>query len=141
MGNIARSWLSSSKYYHDRVSSLLHLLSLIVAFFGLLGCGFLEVSEQPQIIATPPVSEPTISLQTQPIPSPTIQPSPVVVPDTGWENLRPGLERRIINQAVDGEGSERLYLLRIDPTLYRFDVAYRPGNPQSMTDWQIETGA
>lgn len=69
-------------------------------------------------------------------------PPPTLPPDTGWQSLRPGLEKRLITHLIKGAPvPERLYLLRIDPHLYRFDVGYHPGAPQQMVDWQSETGA
>ena len=63
----------------------------------------------------------------------------LVVPDTGWEQLRPGLERRIINLLGDtGEHFEHLYMLRLEPDYFQFDVAYHPG-PQTLQAWQSET--
>lgn len=74
-------------------------------------------------------------------PQPTLAPTPTFVPDTGWETLRPGLERRVLNLLNDlGKRYERIYILRLDPSLYRFSVAYHP-QPQSLADWQKETGA
>lgn len=62
--------------------------------------------------------------------------------DTGWATLRPGLERRtILYKTSEGEPLESVYILRIDPANFRFDVGYHPGQPQSLIDWQAETGA
>ena len=63
------------------------------------------------------------------------------MPDTGWQWLPANLEQRIIN-LVDKEGAhlEQLYLLRLDPKLFKFGVAYH-ATPQSLADWQAETGA
>ena len=98
---------------------------------------------------TPPPSEvvqaqpsATIThLDIRPSPPPTLTPTPLI-PDTGWTPLRLGLERRIIN-LLDEEGKllENIYLLRLDPSLYRFDVAYHPTEPRSLADWQAQTGA
>jgi hypothetical protein len=67
---------------------------------------------------------------------------PEQIPDTGWTSLKTGLERRIINlRNEQGIYKENLYLLRIDPEFFRFDVVYKPGNAKSLTDWQIDTGA
>jgi len=131
-----------SKIGHGRLIAIVQIPILIMAFFGFLGCGILEETGRIQNPTIPFTSEPTEIIV--PVSTPTLVTSstPIVVPDTGWENTRSGLERRIINwAATDGGNSERIYLLRIDPALYRFDVAYRPGAPQSMTDWQNETGA
>ena len=72
----------------------------------------------------------------------TVAPTPTIMPDSGWEQLRIGLERRVINLFWDdGALFESLYLLRIDPEYYRFDVGYSPGEPLSLEAWQKQTGA
>ncbi|MDX1616931.1 MAG: phosphodiester glycosidase family protein [Candidatus Promineifilaceae bacterium] len=77
-----------------------------------------------------------------PIPADRVDNTPTTVPDSGWRELRHGLDRRVINvQRVDGSIRETLYLLRIDPAHFRIDVAYRPGQPRSLQQWQAETGA
>jgi hypothetical protein len=67
---------------------------------------------------------------------------PTRVPDAGWITLKTGLERRVIN-LENGQGGfkENLYLLRIDPDYFRFDIAYQPGSPQRLMDWQSDTDA
>lgn len=86
-------------------------------------------------------------LAPRPLPAPpppiTATPTPPpLLPDTGWELLQPGLERRIIYLlTAQGQPYEQIYLLRFAPALFRFDVAYHPGQPQSLTAWQSETGA
>jgi uncharacterized protein YigE (DUF2233 family) len=71
--------------------------------------------------------------------SPT--PSPVS-PDSGWQTLHLGLERRTIRLLDEnGRQTEQLYLLRIEPDLYTFDVAYSPGEPKPLATWQAETEA
>lgn len=76
-----------------------------------------------------------------PMPPPTRPPTPIPA-DTGWELLRPGLERRTIN-LFDALGFQEnhLYVLRLDPTHYRFDLVYAPGEPQTLAAWQAQTGA
>jgi uncharacterized protein YigE (DUF2233 family) len=92
-------------------------------------------SPLPQIVVAPELpATPTIAAA----------PTATVVPDTGWLPLRPGMERRIINLVngeAEGRQQESVYILRLDPDYYRFDVAYRPGQPQFMQQWQAETGA
>ena len=62
-------------------------------------------------------------------------------PDTGWTELQPGLERRVI-QICDQEHKyvESLHLWRLDQRHFRLDVAYRE-TPQSLETWQKETNA
>ena len=72
-------------------------------------------------------------------PPPTATP---IIPDSGWQLLRPGLEQRLIHLLDEtGQVWERLYLVRIDPAGYQFGVGYRPGQPQSLADWQSQTEA
>ncbi|MDX1524489.1 MAG: hypothetical protein R3264_22860, partial [Anaerolineae bacterium] len=110
-------------------------------------------STQAVMMATPaptasPVEPERVSVSS-PIPTPTLTATPAVIntptdipPDTGWQSIRPGLERRIIPW-IDEEGKllEQFYVLRIDPALHRFDVAFRAKNPLTLTDWLAETGA
>lgn len=88
----------------------------------------------------PPVTLPAVPLPTLPAAA-TPTPTPLL-PDSGWELLQPGLERRhIFLLTEEGQPYEQIYLLRFAPTLFQFDVAYRPGQPQTLTAWQAETGA
>jgi len=68
-------------------------------------------------------------------------PAATLIPDTGWELLHPGLERRLIN-LFDGSGGrvEFLYILRLDPREYRLEVAYSPSS-RSLATWQAGSGA
>jgi hypothetical protein len=76
-----------------------------------------------------------------PFPVFTLTPVPTLVPDTGWNQLQPGLERRIINLFGDqGQRVECLYILRLEPEHFRLDVAYDP-EPQTLEAWQAETDA
>ncbi|MFO7678885.1 MAG: hypothetical protein R6X34_02440, partial [Chloroflexota bacterium] len=74
----------------------------------------------------PPANEPAGIL-------PTIEPTATLNPDTGWQEVQPGLERRHLfvfnaqNQFLD-----RLAILRLDPALFAVRVAYRPGEAQSL---------
>lgn len=36
---------------------------------------------------------------------------------------------------------ESLYLLRLEPEQFRFEIAYQPGAPKGLLEWQAETGA
>ncbi len=115
----------------------------------LIGCGQIEQMVAVFATATPtPTLTPTLtptptSTPTQiPLPTFTVTPSSTpIVPDTDWELLHPGLERRIINFFDDkGKHVEHLYILRLDPNHYKFDVAYHQ-KPQSLEAWQAETKA
>ena len=91
--------------------------------------------------------QPTPTLQeilTGPTAAPTETVAVAATPaaDTGWQQLRPGLERRIIRLVDEDEQLlERLYVVRLEPGLFRVTIAYRPGEAQSMAAWQAETGA
>jgi uncharacterized protein YigE (DUF2233 family) len=100
----------------------------------------------------PPLLTPTEAAPTSTAtstPAPTLTPAPTIVslatllhhPDTGWTELRPGLERRVLS-VTDAQGAwvESLYILRVDPAMFRFDVNYDPlGEP--LTAWAAVTGA
>ncbi len=43
--------------------------------------------------------------------------------------------------SAEGEWQESITLLRLDPSRFRFDVAYRPGDPLDLIAWQAETEA
>ncbi len=87
---------------------------------------------------------PTPLMPTAPLfqPTPTLLPATATLPDSGWQLLRPGLEHRTVTM-FDAGGSvrERITALRLDPVLYAVSIAYHPGAPQPLADWQAETGA
>ena len=92
----------------------------------------------PTRLATQPVA-PT---WTAPPTATAVVPSPTaIVPDTGWEPLRSGLERRIANLFnEDREHVEQLYMLRLERERFRFGVANHP-KLRSLEAWQTETDA
>lgn len=91
-------------------------------------------------IATPTIIQEAIDFDVEPAPS-TIT-SITTIPDSGWQVLEPGLERRIIRNQLDGAAiPEKFYLLRIDPEYFDFDVGYQPGESQRLSDWLAESGA
>lgn len=108
---------------------------LIIACWVLVGCAT-AVSLPPTPIITPlPTATPV-----PPLPSPPAVSTPP--PDTGWQLLHPGLERRIITLNDENERPyESLYLLRLEPNQFRFEIAYQPGTPQGLLEWQAKTGA
>jgi uncharacterized protein YigE (DUF2233 family) len=66
----------------------------------------------------------------------------VLAPGATWQTLRAGLERRHTSLLSDsGSVRERLYVLRIDPEYFYFDIGYQPGAPQRLMDWQQQTDA
>lgn len=114
------------------------LVVLPLLLFFLPACG--SPPATPSALASGGASTPTRSTSTEgatPLPSAT-----PVTPDSGWQDLRPGLEKRTIN-LVDDDGTwqENVTILRLEPDRFRFEVAYQPGDARSLVTWQEETGA
>ncbi len=66
----------------------------------------------------------------------TLVPPPTSTPDTGWQTIAPGLERR--NYDPDPLNPvTRMVALRIDPALYSFRAHYQPGQAYSTTEWAV----
>ena len=110
------------------------LISFLIVCCILSGCSSilqLTITPSPTVTSTlSPVSPPTLSA--------TLTPEP---PDTGWQFLQPGLERRMIRLYNEqSQHIESLYVFRLDQNLFRLDVAYHD-TPQSIEDWQRETNA
>jgi hypothetical protein len=61
---------------------------------------------------------------------------PTITPTTasGWEQLAPGLERRVYAPPDNSFGA--FLALRIDPAFYSFHAHYRPGAPLLLGEWQ-----
>jgi hypothetical protein len=109
------------------------LLFLWLTNYVLLGCNPME-----QIPITPTATS-TSTLPPLPLPSFTSTPEPI--PDTGWQLLQPGLERRMVRLFNDqNQHIESLYIFRLDQNYFRLDVAYHE-TPQNIEDWQKETNA
>lgn len=85
---------------------------------------------------------PTPTPSPTPLPTATPLPTslPVPPPDSGWLPLRPGLEQRTIFYN-DGRIQEQITALRLDMSQYALHIAYRPGAPLTLAEWQAETGA
>jgi hypothetical protein len=114
-------------------------LTLLMGSLTVANCARIGAPLSP--LRTAIVTEATSHAQPSPtvasLPTPTLTP----MPDTGWEQLRPGLERRTINLlSDDGQPFEHIFILRLEPDHFRFDVAYHP-QPQTLQAWQSETGA
>ena len=110
------------------------LAPLLLCLFLLMGC---------VTTAVPPTSIPLIPTAPPLLPTPTLMPaSPTPSADSGWQSLRPGLEQRTL-ALFDAGGTlqERVTALRLDPALFDMRIAYHPGSPQPLVDWQTETGA
>ena len=109
------------------------LISFLIVVCILPGC----ITLQPAIAPTPTLTS-TLPPSSPGTLSPTLTLEP---PDTGWQFLQPGLERRMIRlYNAQNQHIESLYIFRLDQTLFRLDVAYHE-TPQSLEDWQKETNA
>ena len=132
---------------------MMPILALIVVS---LACGLQGQSPQPAPAAllgqsSPAPSSPVTPTLSEQIPTRANYPTSTPISgDTGassdsseaWQTLRPGLDRRQVSLLTDKGGvRERLYMLRLDPAFFEFDVGYKPGAPQRLMDWQSETGA
>ncbi|KAA3663466.1 MAG: phosphodiester glycosidase family protein [Chloroflexi bacterium] len=139
----------SEKWREVKTAVIRFLFSVFC--FSLISCGTAVPAPIPTaIIKTQPTIQPTptpIPVETQnlaSLPSPTPSPPPTItpIPDTGWLTLQAGLERRTIRLFDEnGQQSEHLYLLRLDPAQFTFEIAYSSGQPKSLPTWQAETGA
>lgn len=123
----------------------------VCGLWGLVACS----AVRPQSISIPTPISPAATSHIQPTPTlhdsatapaivevTAVTASPTPQPDTGWQLLQPGLERRVIRLLDENERlQERLTLLRLEPDLFRFAIVYRPGEAQSLAAWQAETGA
>ena len=101
----------------------------------------------PTLTRTPFPTATQVSIHTQLTPTRFVgstlvpEPSPTTA-DTGWQMLREGLERRVINLFNDNSVQvEYLYVLRVDPSFYSFDVAYDQKIAHTLREWQTTTGA
>ncbi|MBK7178442.1 MAG: phosphodiester glycosidase family protein [Chloroflexi bacterium] len=113
----------------------------------LVGCG--DTAVPPTLPAPTPIlphstamQPPTETAVPPADPAQTATPAPTPIPDTGWQTTQPGLELRAIHLYNDaGTARERVTFLRLDPAEFTFRIAYKPGAPQSIPQWQAETGA
>jgi len=117
-----------------------------------LVAGFLVSACATQKPFSVPVFTPTLSFTSTPFPTvtPSGTPTPARTPtqtpvlpetDTGWRVLRSGLEKREIEVVSEKRRLDHLLLLRIDPTYFRFEIAYDAEHPKFMDGWQKQTGA
>lgn len=132
------------------ITPLLLLTTLIISSACQLGEPTANTLEPPSSVvqATALPATPTLVPQLQATAMPPTAAPDAETPatdhdfDESWQVLRPGLERRHVRLLADGgEVQERLYLLRIDPAHFYFDIGYKPGSAQRLMDWQQETDA
>ena len=114
---------------------------LIGVFLVITSCSILGEFASATTTPSPP---PTQTNTLPPSPTSTLLPAPShtpIPPDTGWDTIQPGLERRVIHFFDEqGQVIETLFMLRIEPSAYRFGIAYHE-EPQTLTTWLDETNA
>ncbi len=112
------------------------------ALFCFLMLAWMVVSCNPGGASlVPPTATATSTPTATPSPVPTLPSILAPIPDTGWHSLQPGLERRLIKLYNDqNQQVESLYLLRLDLSQFRLDIAYHE-TPRDLENWQRETSA
>lgn len=112
-------------------------------FWGMWVLGLWVMVGCRSVVSAPPTplgtGDAATAVTTNPTPSlqPTATPNPA-----SWQRLEPGLEKRVlIITDVSGQVVERLKVVRIDQELYRFEVAYSPGEPNAIQTWLDELEA
>lgn len=110
-------------------------LLLIMMSFCLAAACQTAVSSPPTSFYPPTLVSPSPTphaVATQRLPTPT----------TSWQSIYPGIEQqRIEINDINGRLQEQLTIMRIDPAHYRFEVAYRPGEPLLMDEWLQQINA
>jgi len=102
---------------------------------------WMPVSCGPALVPPPATLIPTSTSTVTPLPIPTLLPTLEEIPDTGWQLLRPGLERRLIKIYNDqNQQIESLYIFRLDQSQFRLDVAYQE-TALPLETWQANTNA
>ena len=92
---------------------------LLILLGLLLGCGVTTPSSEDPLPSVPTWT-PVALLPAPTLPPPAPSPTPLAA-DTGWETLRPGLERRQLRFfAADGQLREELYVVRRGTGRLRF---------------------
>jgi len=113
-----------------------------VALLAISGCALPGVADAPS--ANQPIASPLpVTFAAAPPPAATDMPAPPAtasLPETGWQNLRPGIQFRRASVDV-GDWVDWLVLLRVDPSRVDFQARYAPDNPQQVRDWQLLAGA
>lgn len=78
----------------------------------------------------------TLTRATIPPPTPTPTSAPTPVSGDGWETVRPGIEQRTARVPGQGPFGAQAMIVRVDPALATFQVAYQPGDPLSLSEWR-----
>jgi hypothetical protein len=102
--------------------------------------GYFALSASRTILAdSAELITPTPSPTPSPTPLPTSTPTPTpnfrYIAST-WYEVDPGLEYGYYFPPASG--GAQLIVIRIDPSLYRFRVHYRPGVPRARAEWAAE---
>lgn len=120
------------------ISRLSLQLLLFFQVYWIIGCAPIL----PTTIVLTSTPDPTATgAPSQPSVLPFLSPTPEPIPDSGWQFVQAGLERRMIrlfnhqNQHI-----ESLYIYRLDQNYFRTDIAYHE-TPQNLEDWHKETNA
>lgn len=116
---------------YKRVSRALHVL-LLTILLGTCGSSLYYMNVESDIT---PVATATF------VPALDVPPTFDADASAGWNQIRPGLERRVI-PVHDNQNRqvETVYVWRLDQAAFRLDVAYN-GTPKSLETWQQETNA
>ncbi|MBN2003869.1 MAG: phosphodiester glycosidase family protein [Anaerolineae bacterium] len=118
---------------------LIQILTLLL-LLATLACNAPALPWAPTPTPTPTLTPTATSTPTPPptrTPGPTPTPLP---PDTGWQDVAPGMAVRSLNVKAS-ELTERVTLVRVDAGAARFRVVYTPGQPRLVSDWAQQTGA
>lgn len=99
---------------------MLPMILLLLA----LACAPLSATPTPTQPPPTPTATPTA------LPTPTPEP-----PDTGWHTVGEGMELRRMRVTTENGLTERVTLIRIDPTSVRFRVLYTPGEGRRVSEW------
>ncbi len=138
------------RLFENRTLTCIRLLAAAFLMVFAAGCGVTITSDSD---APPSPNLPVLETVEQSTAADSLSPdqssSPVsaspgegIIPDSGWSPIHQGLDRRVINLPVaEGGETQSLYLLRIDPDYYSFDVGYQPGDAKSILKWSEDTGA
>lgn len=107
-----------------------HILLRCLILCGLsVGCTLGTTTISPANTSTPTTTSAPSATALPTTPPPTLTPAANV-----WQPLQPGLDWR--SERLPDDASTAITLLRLDPTLWRFRVHYRPGEPLTLTQWQ-----
>jgi hypothetical protein len=150
-----------------QMSRLVLLCGLVLCWVCLTGCVTAgqnipqNASEPPMKPSLSPGESPTSTLSALVTPTPPSKAVPISTlsqgnaqtpaapaesPDSGWQTLHKGFEKRVLklfDPAANTENPqlvEQIYIVRLEPKFFTFNLAYH-AQPQSLEAWQAETDA